>query len=280
MRKIKSTRRKPIRRKPVRARANRAGPATPEGDQVYRLASTKQALAALPDDVRCMVLLGGHIVNELTTLTRLLVFSSRVWPDKTEGAYAGIQYLTLIRLMIGKVAEGLEVFHKRVLSRPFGRTYLPEVQRSQQGRQAVAQLTQMVGSSGLLQRLRNSHTFHNPSDAHLVSAFNALNEDEDWSMMGASARHTLAFPMSQAVLTRALMDETGIADPRAATEKMRDEVLDAADGLITFFEHLAIAVAEKHNLFIGRAEAIKDTSQLPSAFEVKIPPLCSGRRRA
>ena len=227
-----------------------------------------------------MLLLGGHIVNELTTLHRLLVFASNAWPDSVEATYAGIQYLTLTRLLIGKTGEGLEVFQKRILSKPFGRVYVPEVEKMSAGQEAVAKLRQITGSNGLLRRLRNSHAFHNPSDTHLLEAFNALGDDEDWSMMAASSRHTVAFPMSQAVTTRALLDETKISDPRLATVAMRDEVLEAADALITFFEHLTIAMAQKHDLFFGNPKPIKDIAQLPSATDVRIPPLCRDRGRS
>jgi hypothetical protein len=221
-----------------------------------------------------MVLLGGHIVNELTTLTRLLVFSSRVPTDSVERSYSGIQYLTLVRLLIGKVAEGLEVFQQRVLSKPLGRTYLPEIEKSREGKDCVASLRRFVGGSSLLRRLRNSHTFHNPSDADLLRAFNALEENEDWSMLAGEPRHTLAFPMSYATTTWALMNETGIADPREATVKIRDEVLDASDALVTFFEYFTIAVAERHRLFVTNLAPVTDTSLLPVASQVSIPPLC------
>ena len=91
--------------------------------------------------------------------------------------------------------------------------------------------------------------------------------------------------MSQAVTTRALLAETRIDDPREATIAMRDELLDAADAIITFFEYLTIAMAEKHDLFFDSPRQIKVTGHLPSATEVRIPPLCrdrgpSGAKRA
>lgn len=244
---------------------------------VYRFLSTKQALAALPDDVRCTLLLGGHIVNEITTLTRLLVFMSRSPEDETEKLYTGIQYLTLLRLLIGKVAEGLETFQRRVLSRPLGRKYIPAVEASPDGKEAVAKLRQFVGGNGLLRRLR-VHVFHNPSDADLTVAFNALSESEPWSMMAAESRHTVAFPMSHVVVTRALLDETRTDDPVSATITMRDDTLRAADALVTFFEYLTLAVSDQHKLFPGGPRAVKDTTHLPSAIDVHIPPLCSDRK--
>jgi len=241
--------------------------------------TSKQALEALPDDLRSMLLLGGHIVNELTTITRLLVFSGKSFGDEIESAYAGIQYLTLIRLATGQAAEGLEVFQKRILGTPLGKTYLPLVTGSKDGNEAVTTLRKAIGGSGLLRRLRNAHTFHNPSDKDLKSAFNALGDDEDWSVMMGVERHTMAFRMSYVVTTRALLDETGESDARKAIEKWRDEVLGVSNALTTFFEYLTLAADEAHGLFSKPYEAVKDTSLLPAANEVKIPPICGIRKR-
>ena len=120
MRKHGSARRMAVRRKPLKAsmgRGAKAKASAAPANQVYKFASTKEALKALPDDVRCVLLLGGHIVNELTTLNRLLVFTSKSWQDPIENTYAGIQYLTLIRLTIGKVAEGPGVFQNAFSAR-------------------------------------------------------------------------------------------------------------------------------------------------------------------
>lgn len=231
-------------------------------------------MAGLPENVRNTLLVGGHVVNEITTLHRLLLFTMRRWPDSVEDEYAAVHYLTIIRLLIGKVAEGLELFQKRVLATPFGRTYRPLVERHPEGKQFVVRLTRLVGGGGLLRRLRNAHAFHNPTDQRLNEAFAGLEATENWSMLAGASRHTILFPMSQAVVTRALIDETEIADARQAVRAIRDDVLDAADALIGFFEYLTIAIADEHELFLGQAKPVKDTSLLPVATEVKIPPLC------
>ena len=246
----------------------------PTSSMIYKFKSTKAALSALPDDVRCILMLGGHIVNELTTLHRLLLFSMKAWNDPIEDIYASVQYSTLIGLLVGKVAEGLEVFQSRILGKPFGRTYLPLVENVTGGREAVSSLRRMVGAKGLLRRLRNQHTFHNPSDEVLGAAFASLSESEDWSMLAGHSRHTVLFPMSYFVTAQAQITATGKADIKEAIELIRDEVLDGADALISFFERLTIAAADVQALFVGRPTPVKDTANLPDAVEVKIPPIC------
>ena len=39
-----------------------------------------------------------------------------------------------------------------------------------------------------------------------------LSEKENWSMMAATSRHTVLFPMSNVVTTQALIDATGKPD--------------------------------------------------------------------
>lgn len=276
MRKHSSTKRKIVRRKPVRGNVGprRMRPLSILPGTVYKFESTKSVLGALPEDARCILLLGGHIVNELTTLNRLLLFTMKSSPDPVEATYVNAQSLILIRLLIGKVAEGLEVFQKRILGKPFGQSYVPLVEKRSEGKRVIVQLRSIVGRGGLLRRLRNAHTFHNPTDDHLRAAFEKLGETEDWSMMTGTARHTILFPMSHVVTTQALLDETGLVDARKAIEMVRDEVLGAAGALILFFEHLTMAMADTHDLFVRGPIPAKDTSSLPNGRDVSIPPLC------
>ena len=282
MKKQRRSNRRPTRRKLIKK--DLSAPSTlfppplpqPEANTIYKFATSKHALAALPSDARSILFIGGHIVNELTTLTRLLVFTKLSEnSDPIEDAYVSVQYVTLVRLLIGKVAEALETVHKRIIAQPLGRTYLPLVeQQGEEGTEVVANLRRMVGENGLLSRLRNQHAFHNPADHLLEAAFGKLDEGLNWSMMAGSPRHTVLFPMSSIVAIQALNDSTGKSDPREAITAIRDEVLGASDAVITFFEYLTITMSNKHNLFSGSREAVKDTSSLPPAQGIRIPPIC------
>lgn len=245
----------------------------PVPDMLYRFATSKAKLTSLPEDARCTLLLCGHIVNEINTLHRLTLFSTHSWGNPVLDAYGGCQSWTVVRLWIGKVAEGLDVFQQRILGKPFGRTYLPLVTKRHAGKLAVTKLKKIIGGAGLLRRLRNDHTFHNPSDANLSTAFAKLTEAEDWSMMMAHERHTMYFAMSNVVAMTALLDATGKRTRKAAMYAIRNQVLDAANAFTAFFEQLLIALSENGTLF-DPVQPMMDTSQLPSAPEVRIPPLC------
>ncbi|MPZ33514.1 MAG: hypothetical protein GEV13_21395 [Rhodospirillales bacterium] len=93
-------------------------------------------------------------------------------------------------------------------------------------------------------------------------------------MLAAGSRHTVLFPMSHLVTLQALIDATGKADAKEAIELIRDETLDAADALISLFEILVIAMSEANDVFNGSPVPVKDTSSLPDALGVSIPPLC------
>jgi hypothetical protein len=144
--------------------------------------------------------------------------------------------------------------------------------------EVVARLRSILKAKGLLRKLRNQHTFHNPTDAVVEAAFDDLSEAEDWSMLAGHSRHTILFPMSHYVTMQALIAGTGKTDIREAMELIRDEVLDAADALIAFFERLTIAMAEAHDLFFGQPIAVKDTDLLPDPTDIRIPPICRDRK--
>lgn len=242
-------------------------------NMIYEMKTSKAALAALPRDALAGLLLGGHIVNEINTLIREFILNLKYYPDDpTSNVYAGIHHFTIMRLLVGKVTEGLEVIQTRVLGGLFARDYLPLIEQNAEGREVVAQLRRKMNNQGLLRRLRSQHVFHNPDNNLLLTAFDALAPAEDWRMLLGPSRQSVRFPMSHAVLSKSLLDATGRTDIAEAVWLIRDEVLDTGAAVTTLFEHMVMAFARRWALF-QPAEELKDISGYPHLFAFELPAL-------
>lgn len=239
----------------------------PVPETLYQFTTSKQRLAKLPEDVRLTLILCGHISNEITTLHRLLLFTMKAHGNAILDSYADMQAWTIIKILAGKVGEGIEVLQKRIFGQPFGRTYLPSVDAA-----AVKRARALVGQGQLLRTLRNDHSFHYPSAESLKAAFDGMGDGENWFMLMGQSRHSMFFALSHAVATKAILDATEKATVVEAVEAIKDEVLDGADILLSFFEQLFIAPPVQ-GLFDTHTPALA-MAELPSALGVTIPPVC------
>lgn len=174
-------------------------------------------------------------------------------------------------MLIGKTGEALVFVQNRIQGQPIGRRYIgPLTEREPEMRAAYDKVKQYIGGSGLLHRLRNEQIFHNPVDADVEAAFQRMDPAEDWALYTSVARHTTVAAMSHDVRLRALLLAVG-DDPLKAVVDLRDEVLDASNALLTFFERLIPEMLQGADAVVGHSPVFQITDELESAREFKIP---------
>jgi hypothetical protein len=242
-------------------------------DYIVRFRLDKAKLAALPEDERCILLLAGHISNELGFLQALVLFTLRQYSNRVEEAYTMTRAWVVLRLLIGKVGETLVFISKRIQGGRFNPARLqPLLRRDAALKTAYDRVNGYIGGSGILQRVRNEHVFHHPNNAEVEAAFRAVDASEDWSLYTSVARHTTVCDMSHEVMIRALLQAVG-ADPIKAVTQLRDEVLDAADAILTFFEILLPAMLAQADAVSSREAVLRITNDMPSARDYRLPPI-------
>lgn len=275
MKKRTSPPRKPIRRKSTRA----TRPTAPRGqmsqrNSLHEFRTSKAALDRLTDEAKVVLIVGGHIVNEINTLTREFIFNLKFYEgDAIANAYSGIHHFTLMRLLTGKVAEALDFVQQRVFKGKFARDVVPLIEARPRSKKVLFALRKKIGDQTLLKRLRSQHIFHNPADQIILDAYNSLPDDADWTMLAASSRQSVRFPLSHMVTAKALLDATGQTDIVAAIELLRHEVLTTSSQITQFFEHVVITLSEHGKLFSRKH--LLDISAMPSINSVVIPPVLS-----
>src|SRR5690349_13950716 len=93
---------------------------------VSRIRIPKSKLAMIPEHERNMLFMLGHIVNELTILSKLHIYASnyarRPMPTKVEERVNVSQTMLIGKLLTGKIKEAWEFIRGAFLSSPLGRT--------------------------------------------------------------------------------------------------------------------------------------------------------------
>lgn len=241
---------------------------------IYGVAIPKAKLAAMPADERQLLLLLGHVENEISTLRRLVVFSLQTQSsDPVIDQIAHGRAWVVIRLLIGKLAEGHEVVKKRVQGSPVGKKYIATLNPA--GAAALDRLKKHFGKSGLLNKLRNFHAFHYPDDKRIEDGFANVGESENWEFYLADASGNSFYHASEMVMLYAMLRELGPLDPRDAIPKLASDVLDASEALSQFLGHFIGTIIQQTPGLAGDPRIVAGVADTPKVAEVSVPPICS-----
>jgi hypothetical protein len=248
-------------------------PFMPVQYHVHRFAMSPEKLAQLPSDVRCALIILGHISNEVATLYRAVMFSRHPESNPALSSYQTMQFIVFSRLLIGKVAEGYQFGQSRIFKKPLGKTFIPQMKKKKRGEEIVNAVTKQIGGNGLLARIRNEHVFHHPTDAAIENAFKkTLQGGADWSFMMAEQVHTVCFPASSNVAVPAML-AVADADVMQANTKLSSETFQAAGTLLEFIELFYLTVCDAYSI-VDKVEPTYDLTNSPQAQDVKVPPVC------
>jgi len=213
--------------------------------EVFRIPVPKAKLSAIPSAERTLLLLASHSVNQMTTLIRLLTFSTNYDSENgIENTLSAAQSQMILRFLFGATAEAWEMVkrpaHQRLIGTDYIKTMPPD------GVAAYESLNKLFGGSNLLHKIRNTLAFHLPA-AHVVeSAFDDVPDDEDWAWYVATSHSNSFYLASDYMITSGIIKETGEPDVAKAFCRAMDEVITASKELIEFFSQLMGAIVLRH----------------------------------
>jgi hypothetical protein len=211
---------------------------------VYRVPISKEQFRKIPDEERAFVLLLGHAINQLNVLRKIAIFSKNEEPnDPVEGRISAGQSQIVIRYLFGVVAETWEFIRRSGNQKIIG-DYLSEL--SEEGRASYDQLKTHFGRSNLLHRVRNALSFHYPPSSKVITAFEAIPEDDDWEWYLSQTNTNTVYFSCEMVLGYGLLLETGEPVSLAAFAKAMAEVRTVADVMPFFIMPLIKAILVRH----------------------------------
>lgn len=243
---------------------------------VYKTVLTKRQLASMPSEDRKLFLVLGNVVNEVSLLQKLMAMRRRtVAPSKAVEIVENGQVTILMRVLVGKLHEAHRFFQSCVQGdRALRERY--RIAGDWEGKALLKQLNSKFGTLSLLTRMRNKLSFHYVDEDGLVEAsFQALPEDEEWSMYLGDVVANSFYQMSEMVVMRAAIDMVDlepVEGERIEASKLPvllDEVLEVAGIVMELSQMLMVAVLDKADLDL-EAEEI-DVGPLVRLEEINLP---------
>lgn len=210
---------------------------------------SKEELQALPSEDRCLLLLLGHIANELSVLSKLFYWSSLfVQRDGVTGRAGIMQAQTVGRLFAGKLLEAWKAIRKGYFDTQLSRRYVSLVGNT--GNEALDACRRYFGSTNSIFQTRNNFGFHYSRDA-MHAGFDRVRADERLSLYFAESRGNCLYYASEVVVGTANGSMVGTGDVGAGVETLLQDLPRIAGHLQTFIGECirAIVVA-----YFGPAE--------------------------
>lgn len=211
---------------------------------VYRIPIPKAKFRLISADERALVLVAGHLLNQISVFVKLLRFSMSKDPaDEIEGRVSAAQSQIILRCLIGVLAEGWEYVRRPANQKIIG-AYLPTL--SDDGQKAYGSLKKSFGRSGLLHKLRNSFLYHYPTTDQVEQAFEWIPDDEDWDWYFSKANTNSFYFSSELAFGYGVMKATGEPTHMGAFGVVMQEATRAADNMPDFLMTLIGAIVTKH----------------------------------
>lgn len=241
--------------------------------EVYRIPVPKERLRALSRDERVLLLLLGHVSNQLSMLQKLIMFSTNKTPDRDFEQHAtGVQTQMLVRLIVGAVNEAWQLVTTRFIQNPLQPEYL--IRLDPPGREAFERLKRQFGRP-LFAAIRNTFAYHYPSSDEAEEAFQSAMNDESvtdlWNLYFSRHGFNSLFLLSDLTYLHGIRKITNEQDLIAAQQKLMEEVSQASLDLVEFARSFFAAVWLRH---FGEAIDARDVVRVedaPMADEVVIP---------
>lgn len=236
-----------------------------------QLSMTRDQLASLEPAQRRFLLLGGHAVNELLTLQRLMALS--VSDDDahyiTEHVGTGRSFI-LLRVLLGKVWECHELIRQRVLSNADVRQLLPLIPN--EGREALERCKRRLGKDSRLAVVRGEHAFHYPSDDVIDKAFQTLPGDEPLCFYLSNNDSATFYYASELLFAQAVMSTVAGESMSEKIGVLLDDAFFVSKDLIIVLTNIMSVIVEK----LWNTDDLEDvTVNAPLLSQTSIPPISS-----
>lgn len=239
--------------------------------KLYQLKLSKERLAAMPEKERGLLLLIGHILNEINILRKAALFCGNQLGDQEHVKLAEMgQQILFMRLLGGKTHEAWLAFERRFQKdRDISRAYTKPL--ADLRGEVWEKLKKTFGTGKFIATLRNDHAFHNPHQADIEKSFQKLPAEEDWSWYVSDRTANCYNWSSDMVMTNLMFDATNKQSIREASDTFAAQVMSTSslvEGLLAGFAEIMF---EKYFPGLRAEQPIAELQDLPSVDEAKLP---------
>jgi hypothetical protein len=224
--------------------------------EIHRVILPKDKLAAIPKDERVLLLLMGHVTNEINVFSKLILMMRKEQPERQIEDFAeGGQIFIVMRTLIGKLHEAWEMFRARAQSnKAIAEAYIMKL--DDEGKAVLKTLNDYFGKKNAVTEIRNKVSFHYKDENNLMEKnFQRLPATEPWELYLSKTHGNTFYYASEMVATGSALSIAGKIDPKAETglqgdiqafSELSKDVLDVSKNLTTLFSILISEIISKH----------------------------------
>ncbi|MEN6473073.1 MAG: hypothetical protein ABFD81_03590 [Syntrophaceae bacterium] len=212
--------------------------------EIHKVTISKEQLSLLPEKDRVLFIQIGHLANELTILTKLLLYAhTDAKLDAIRKAYT-IQASVISRICIGKVFEGWRLLQSSLLASGLSHKY--EAKLSPAGSEALRKLKKYFGKKNLISEIRNRFSFHNPSFKDVRDLLASIPEEAELTMYLGTQVANSNYYLSEEIISMAMLSYVESDSLEQAMKKMHKELSEVSGWLVDFCGHCMVAISEEH----------------------------------
>ncbi len=238
--------------------------------KVSRVVVPNDKFLRMPEAERVLLVQLGHLCNELSFFSKLLLFASDLNAQGVERHAMVTQSMIIARIFIGKIFEAW-----RMIERDFFGSRLSKdlgLALSQDGKEGLSKLKLYFGQSNLISTIRNTYSFHYRAD-NIEATLRALPTNKSLEMfLGENYSNTLYY-FCEEIVSTAMLSAASETEPQKAMDRIIGELVKVSGYLIDFTGHTMAAIFELH---LGKSWENFETEDIevdtPSSLDrIKIP---------
>lgn len=240
---------------------------------IQKLYLTKDHLSLFPEKERVFFILLGHLANEISVLTKLMILSeNRSETEVVRKAYS-MQASIIARIIIGKLYESWVLLEMNFFKSKLSKQY--ESKLTNDGQQALRNLKKYFGKKNLIKSIRNNFSFHYPSFDEINKQLKAIPNDTNFQFFLGECNANTNYYMSEEVISNLMLNQVKSKDTtlQDAMFDVFQDLTQVSEWFVTFSGDCMITLSEE---FLGK---VKDKLKLQTIevesqgniWETKIP---------
>ena len=206
---------------------------------ICELKITKAELQTLTDFERILVLQFGHVCNELTFLSKLLIVVNDANATGLEKTAMDAQAMIVIRLYIGKLFEAWRMLERDYLRNQLSRSLVIDPI----GAASLQEMKAYFGRKNLLCGLRNNFSFHY-SSKHLSKAMDAFDDSREFQLFCGETYTNTLHSYSEEFVTVSMLEASGEKTLKLAMNKIGEDLVFIGGKMIDFLGYSLAAIFE------------------------------------
>jgi hypothetical protein len=234
--------------------------------KITQIKITKKELDSIPEEDRTLLVLLGHLANELSILHKFLVFTlPRSGASAPESQIRVAHFMLIARIYVGKLLEGWNLLNNIYfrLSKKYEATLSPE------GKEYLDKIKKYFSGKNLIYKLRNAYAFHYDTK-EMKPQLDLFEETDEFKIIIGGPFANNYYLISEEIITRGMLSQID-KNEQTAIEMLMNNLLDVSKAFMNFIGHCNVAIFELHFSSKQFNQSEIDIGEQPILDKFRIP---------